>query len=260
MQTAERVSGQDASDNYVFQRSKLAYAKAAELIQGKVLELGSGMGYGIEILAPHCSEYLAMDKHSPPIALESFSNLTFQQTTFPSIPASDHSFDFVVSFQVIEHIQDDHAFVKEVHRVLKPGGKFIVTTPNKPMSITRNPWHIREYNPLELEKLLSPHFPNIQKFGVFGRAKIMEYYEKNKASVKKITQFDLFNLQHRAPAWLLKIPYDLLNRLNRKALLKQNNTLVREISMEDYFIDAVNKHCFDLFYVAQKDSNPTPFG
>jgi 2-polyprenyl-3-methyl-5-hydroxy-6-metoxy-1,4-benzoquinol methylase len=258
MQTAERVSGQDASDNYVFQRSKLAYAKAAELIQGKVLELGSGMGYGIEILAPHCSEYLAMDKHSPPIALESFSNLTFQQTTFPPISASDHSFDFVVSFQVIEHIQDDHAFVKEVYRVLKPGGKFIVTTPNKPMSITRNPWHIREYTPSELAELLGTYFPQVQKFGVFGKEKILEYYEKNKASVKKITQFDLFNLQHRAPAWLLKIPYDLLNRLNRKALLKQNNRLVTDISMEDYFLDPVGEHCFDLFYVAQKNQEVNP--
>ena len=41
--TAERVSNRDASDNYVFQRSILAYYKAAELVQGDVLEIGTGM-------------------------------------------------------------------------------------------------------------------------------------------------------------------------------------------------------------------------
>ena len=50
IQTAERVSQHDQSDNYVFQRSILAYHKAAEIVNGKVLELGTGMGYGIEIV------------------------------------------------------------------------------------------------------------------------------------------------------------------------------------------------------------------
>jgi SAM-dependent methyltransferase len=255
MQTAERVSDQDASDNYVFQRSKLAYAKASQLVKGVTLELGSGMGYGIKILAPSCQEYLAMDKHKPLVELDHFPNLSFQQTLFPPIPAQDNTFDFVVSFQVIEHIPKDEKFVAEIHRVLKPGGKFIVTTPNKPMSLTRNPWHIREYTPEELENLLKSYFPTLEKLGVFGNEKILAYYNKNKASVHKITRWDILNLQYRAPAWMLRIPYDLLNRLNRKALLKQNDSLVRAINMEDYYIEEVAPHCFDLFYIAEKGKN-----
>ena len=54
--TAERVSQKDASDNYVFQRSILAYHKAAELVQGDVLEIGTGMGYGVEVVAPRPSD------------------------------------------------------------------------------------------------------------------------------------------------------------------------------------------------------------
>ena len=46
--TAERVS-RDISDNYVFQRSQLAYHEAARRISGDVLEIGTGTGYGIEI-------------------------------------------------------------------------------------------------------------------------------------------------------------------------------------------------------------------
>ena len=45
LQTAERVSARDASDNFLFQRSILAYYKAAQIVSGRVLEIGTGMGY-----------------------------------------------------------------------------------------------------------------------------------------------------------------------------------------------------------------------
>lgn len=51
IQTAERVSV-EASDNFVFQRSLLAYHEAARRISGEVLEIGTGSGYGIEVIAP----------------------------------------------------------------------------------------------------------------------------------------------------------------------------------------------------------------
>ena len=60
-----------------------------------------------------------------------------------------NSIDYVVTFQVIEHIQDDNYFLEEIYRVLKPGGKLLLTTPNKLMSLSRNPWHIREYTLLK---------------------------------------------------------------------------------------------------------------
>ena len=48
--TAERVS-REMSDNFVFQRSLLAYHAAAQRIGGDVLEIGTGAGYGIEVVA-----------------------------------------------------------------------------------------------------------------------------------------------------------------------------------------------------------------
>ena len=65
LHTAERVSQSDASDNYVFQRSLLAYIYAAERVQGKVLEIGTGSGYGVEIIAPHAERFVTIDKHAP---------------------------------------------------------------------------------------------------------------------------------------------------------------------------------------------------
>ncbi|UAY52953.1 class I SAM-dependent methyltransferase [Ferruginibacter albus] len=255
LQTAERVSGMDPSDNYVFQRSILAYHKATDFIPpgSEICEIGSGEGYAINLLYPLVKKYVALDKYPPNVDLSQYPNLEFQQTVFPpmsNVPSD--SFDVVITFQVIEHVQNDLLFLREAHRILKPGGKLIVTTPNKPMSITRNPWHVREYFPNELKNLCAKVFKSVITKGVFGNSTVMEYYEKNKAGVRKITRFDIFNLQYRLPRWMLQIPYDILNRYNRKKILTNNTSLTSGIKMDDYYVDDVNENCFDLFYVMEK--------
>ena len=253
LQTAERVSPTDLSDNYVFQRSLLAYYEAATMVHGNVLELGSGEGYGIELLAPKSDKYVCVDKHAPGVDFAKYPNVEFKQSSFPPLTDfADNTFDFVVTFQVIEHIPNDKLFVQEIYRVLKPGGKMIVTTPNKKMSITRNPWHVREYTMLELENLLLKSFQAVDKKGVSGNTKIMEYYNKNKASVHRITRFDIFNLQYLLPRQILQIPYDILNRMNRNKLLENNSGLVADISKEDYKVQVADEQCFDWFYIATK--------
>lgn len=251
IQTAERVSV-EASDNFVFQRSLLAYHEAAKRISGKVLEIGTGSGYGIEVIAPHAEHFTTIDKHRPDEALLTAGNVTFRQATVPPLPFPDAAFDWVISFQVIEHIRRDAEFVREIARVLRPGGGFIVTTPNAPMSLTRNPWHVREYTAEELQTLLAPCFPHIEALGVSGNEKVADYYEKNREGVRRITRFDPLDLQHRLPRWMLRIPYDLLNRWNRRKLLKQNTGLTVSIGMEDYRVGPVEATCYDLFYVARK--------
>lgn len=257
IQSAERVSNTELSDRFVYSRSLLAYLQASQTVRGKVLEIGTGMGYGTEMLAKASDYFLTIDKFLSPtlqqIFLKSHNYIEYRKMKVPPLLgiASD-TFDFVVSFQVIEHIEDHELFVSEVFRVLKPGGTFIVTTPNKSMSITRNPWHIREYFPSELECLLQKNFTNIEAYGVFGNDKILRYYQENKRSVQKITRFDIFNLQYRLPRWSLQLPYDFLNRMNRKKLLKQNAQLVQEIKPDDYHLAPVSSQCYDLFFKAIK--------
>ena len=250
--TAERVS-LEKSDNYVFQRPVLAYHRAAELVEGDILEIGTGSGYGVEVIAPKATRFISIDKELPatPIQLE---NVEYYDMEVPPIGFENCSFDSVVSFQVIEHIEKDIDFVREVSRVLRPGGKFVVSTPNAPMSLTRNPWHVREYNADELRNLLECHFSKVEAYGVIGNEKIMEYYRKNRQSVRKITRFDILDLQHRLPRKLLQMPYDVLNRLNRRSLHKKNTSLTDSIVMSDYSIVPYKAglECFDLFFVATK--------
>ena len=252
LHTAERVSQRDASDNFVFQRSILAYYKAAELVSGDVLEIGTGMGYGVDVIAPAAKSFTTIDKNVPEFENELPANAKFRQMVVPPLDFADESFDYVVSFQVIEHIEQDADFVREVSRVLRPGGKFIVSTPNAPMSLTRNPWHVREYKADELESLLKGGFSSVERMGVYGNERVMEYYEQNRRGVERITRFDILDLQHRLPRWVLQIPYDILNRLNRRRLLAENENLTTSITMEDYTIGQLTEQSFDLYYIATK--------
>lgn len=254
LHTAERVSQTDLSDNYVFQRSMLAYYKAAGIVSGDVLEIGTGSGYGVNIIAPRTRSFITIDKTPPPCGVVADDDhVEFHQMTVPPLAGiSSNSCDFVISFQVIEHIKQDFAVVEEIYRVLRPGGKLIITTPNKLMSLTRNPWHIREYTADEFKNLLGCSFEKIEALGVFGNEKVNEYYQKNKDSVRAVLKYDLLRLEKNLPRWCLKVPYDVMNRRNRRKLLKANAGLTSSIAMSDYYLAPVGDDCYDLFYIAEK--------
>lgn len=255
LQTAERSSHLDPSENVIYQRHLIAYKEAAKLVSGTVLEVGSGEGYGIMELAPKADHYIAVDKYNTDISdeLKKENNITFIQTEVPPLKTvEDNSVDFVVTFQVIEHINDDEMFLQEIHRVLKPGGKLILTTPNSMMSLTRNPWHTREYTPEQMREVLKSSFDNYELKGVFGNDKVMDYYNKNKESVRKITRFDILNFQYWLPRWLLQVPYDILNRFNRHSLQDNNEGIVNSLVYTDYLIATSNAECLDHFCIATK--------
>ena len=253
IQSAERVSQRDVTDNYVFQRSLLAYCHAAGIVSGDVLEIGTGSGYGISVISPRAHRFVTLDKHPLSPVADHGRNVEFIQMAVPpmcGIPSC--SFDFVIMFQVIEHIRDDFKMVKEIVRVLRPGGKLIISTPNRRMSLTRNPWHVREYTADEFKNLLRSYFSEVEAKGVFGNEKAMEYYEANKRSVAKISRLDLLKVQKWLPRPLLRIPYDIMNRINRRKLHSNNKELTEGITMDDYHIGPVNDYCFDLLYIAEK--------
>jgi SAM-dependent methyltransferase len=171
----------------------------------------------------------------------------------PPIPDfTDHSFDCIISFQVIEHIKDDLSFLQEIKRILKKGGKALITTPNNKYTLTRNPWHQREYLSHELFQLASSVFDDVQIYGIKGNEKVMDYYYQNKKSVRKITRFDILDLQYRLPASWLRVPYDLLNRMNRRSLQREDDQLVASISHHDYLLTDSAQDGLDLFCVLTK--------
>jgi SAM-dependent methyltransferase len=76
--------------------------------------------------------------------------------TKSSLPSS--KFDCVVAVEVLEHVEEDARFVSEVHRVLEPGGVFLMTTPNGDSVKNTNPDHKRHYTREQLYSLLQSYF------------------------------------------------------------------------------------------------------
>lgn len=253
--TTEITSEQISSDNPIHQRLFKAYVIARDFVRGDVLEVGCGEGRGISILMERANSFTAVDKLEDVMhdLRTKYPSGKFLSMNIPPLhELKDNAYDSIVSFQVIEHIEDDKLFLKEIHRVLKPGGIALITTPNHSMSLSRNPWHIREYLPEQLKSLAESVFQTVQLKGITGNVKVMDYYEQNKKFVKRITQFDIFNLQNRLPASVLKIPYEILNRWNRNKLQSNDKSLVTNIRHEDYVVVEDATNALDLLLIVTK--------
>lgn len=87
-------------------------------------------------------------------------NMVYDDMTCSNL--EDASYDGVLSVEVLEHVEEDEAFVRNVARVLKPGGFFLMTTPNGDFVKNANPDHKRHYLRQQLHNLLARHFDEVQ--------------------------------------------------------------------------------------------------
>jgi SAM-dependent methyltransferase len=133
-----------------------------------------GAGYGSALLAKHAGEVVGADIAADAIALArsryaDISNLEFVAADCAALPFPDASFDAVVSFETIEHISRQEAFLDEVRRVLRADRLFILSSPNKLEYSDRrgfaNEFHVRELYRDELTALLTPRFSHQRWFG-----------------------------------------------------------------------------------------------
>ncbi len=93
-----------------------------------VLDVGSGAGN----MAHHLSHYghvIGLDYNSRPLAVTAQRGLEACQGFGDILPFADGSFDVVALLDTVEHIADEFGVINECSRVLKPGGKLIVTVP-----------------------------------------------------------------------------------------------------------------------------------
>jgi len=71
----------------------------------------------------HAREYVTADLQEDPV------DLKLDMSNMPEV--ADAAFDVVVAFDVLEHVQEDRRALREVFRVLSPGGRAILTVPQK---------------------------------------------------------------------------------------------------------------------------------
>jgi SAM-dependent methyltransferase len=137
---------------------------------GLLLDAACGLGYGSAILAQSAPgvKVVGIDNgdFAIPYATKNFCpclpNLVFRQGDVCDLSAfADASIDLVVSFETVEHLRDPGVFLKEVRRVLKPGGRFIGSVPNLWVDETGkdpNPWHFHVFDFPKLAGLCTEYF------------------------------------------------------------------------------------------------------
>ncbi|WP_317995236.1 methyltransferase domain-containing protein [Vulcanimicrobium alpinum] len=150
------------------------YAIARRLAAGRrVLDVASGEGYGTALLATTAAQAVGVDIDESSVerarSVYYASNLRFVVGSASALPLADAGFDFVSSFETLEHIAEHERMVDEIKRVLAPGGTLVISTPNKRVYSDipqySNPFHVRELYFSEFRELLSARFRHVRIYG-----------------------------------------------------------------------------------------------
>lgn len=135
-----------------------------------VLDVASGTGYGAALLSHVARRVWAIELDKPSITYAHSAwakeNLMFLRSDVTRLPIQTACIDVVVAMEIVEHIEDQDALLREIARVMRPEGLAIVSTPNKATySDSRNysnPFHVRELYRDELLALLGRHFAGVR--------------------------------------------------------------------------------------------------
>ena len=150
------------------------YFLARALCRGRdVLDVASGEGYGTALLAQTALSVIGVEVSAEAVAhaAEAYRqpNLRFLEGDARRLPLDDASVDAVVSFETIEHLYEHDQFLAEVRRVLRPGGRFIISSPERdiysPSGSSANPYHVRELTRAEFSALLRDSFAHVRLLG-----------------------------------------------------------------------------------------------
>jgi len=181
----ERVSPHAGMSDETLEHHMKRYIFAQPYVAGKtVLSIACGNGYGEHMFATEAkaARVIGMDVSEEAIdfAKEHYQaeHLEYRVCDALAIDLPDNAVDVVVSFETIEHIEDDIGYLKELRRVLKPGGIALISTPNKAKSLKNyfaskplNPYHVREYVPHTFTQTLETTF---EITGFYGQKTIFK--------------------------------------------------------------------------------------
>jgi len=142
-----------------------------------VLDAACGSLYGSRLLQQAGARRVVALDRSPDAFEEgeragNLSGLSAALADVAQLPLPSSTIDLYLSFETIEHVRPDAEVLGEAWRVLKPGGRFVCSTPNRDLlspgnrldDTPLNPYHVREYSIGEFVELMSGEFEQIELF------------------------------------------------------------------------------------------------
>jgi SAM-dependent methyltransferase len=247
--TGERLHAGDALFAVDLARHEAAYRLArGHCGQGRVLDLGCGSGYGTAALAREHARVVGLDRIRPDAGARGRAH--FVRADLRGIPLAPGSFELVVSFQVIEHLEDPSFYLAAIAALLAPGGTALITTPNVLTSDGVNPYHVHEYAAGELEQTLRRHFDEVELRGVGANESVRAYLAARSARIRRIMRLDPLGLRRLLPRAALEWLFA------RFALLVRRRTGGDEgapdADWRDFPVGPADARCLDLLAVCRQ--------
>lgn len=112
-------------------RLEMIRKAAGDRIHGHILENGCGVGMYVEHLSSFGGKVIGLEYDFDRAAQAGINSPHIINAAGEALPLSTSTFDLILSHEVIEHVQDDRAAIREMIRTLKAGGRVVIFCPNR---------------------------------------------------------------------------------------------------------------------------------
>ena len=244
--TGERLHAEAELFRVDLARHEAAYHFVADLAPVReTLDVGCGTGYGTRALAHAATagRVFGVDRVAPDSAQRDGA-AHFARADVNALPYADGSFQRIISFQVIEHLEDPSDYLAGIARLLAPDGEAWISTPNRRTSDGVNPYHVREYVGDELAELLGRHFGEVSLSGVGMSDPVRAYFGARQERVARLLRLDPLGLHRRMPRALVDWGFPRLARLVRWRAQQQEG--LPDVDWRDYPVGPADDGCLDL--------------
>jgi SAM-dependent methyltransferase len=139
------------------ERRHLLAREVRGLRPGTALDIGAAGGGNTRVLRRLGWSAAALEYGAEGAGVARGRGLATLRADATALPVADGGVDLVMAFDVLEHLEDDDAAVREIRRVLRPGGRFLVAVPCDPRLWSAHDeavGHVRRYTRPTLTDLL----------------------------------------------------------------------------------------------------------
>jgi len=244
--------------DFLFLKHLYAYLFIQQFVHKKiVLDIGCGKGYGSFVLSKKAKETYALDLQKERVIYvhEKYgSKIVFLVADASFLPFKDKEFDIIASLQVIEHVPDLKKYLFEIHRILKEGGKFILTTPNRKIRLKSgekpwNPDHLREFDFTELHSILKRYFDDVKLYGLHGSSEILTREKNRIHRIRLSLKLFPYKIRHFTPVFVKKLMDKVLSTILN---IKQKRVQTSMIRIDDYKIRTSVASCLDFIAICSR--------